>query len=207
MIQVVVLAPSLAARAGLGAILAADPQVEVVAQASTLQELETLPPFDVLVTTAEAYARREMAAFAQGLEPAPALLLLSDDPDTAKTLAQLPLRAWGLLPEDCSEDELVYAVQALHQGLMVSTPAAIQPLLGRVNIADSGDLVIEELTERETEVLELLAEGMANKQIAYQLGISEHTIKFHVSSIYTKLAVSNRTEAVRRGIRLGLISL
>lgn len=207
MIQVVVLAPGLAVRAGLGAILSADQQVEVVAQASVFQELDTLPPFDVLVTTAESFARREIAAFAQGLEPAPALLLLSDDPGSAQALAQLPLRAWGLLPEDCSEDELVYAVQALHQGLMVSTPAAIQPLLGRAVTADSGDLVIEELTERETEVLELLAEGMANKQIAYQLGISEHTIKFHVSSIYTKLAVSNRTEAVRRGIQLGLISL
>lgn len=207
MILVVVLAPSLAVRAGLGAILAVDPQVDVIAQASAFQELETLPPFDVLVTTAEAFARREPGTFAQGLEPAPALLLLSDDPNAAQALAQLPLRAWGLLPEDCSEDELLSAVQALHQGLMVSTPAAIQPLLGRATTTDTEDLTVDELTERETEVLELLAEGMANKQIAYQLGISEHTIKFHVSSIYTKLAVSNRTEAVRRGIQLGLISL
>jgi len=63
------------------------------------------------------------------------------------------------------------------------------------------------LTPRETEVLQLLAQGLANKQIALALGISEHTIKFHVSSIYAKLGVGNRTEAVRVGARQGLILL
>jgi DNA-binding NarL/FixJ family response regulator len=63
------------------------------------------------------------------------------------------------------------------------------------------------LTERELEVLGLLARGMANKQIAVELGISEHTVKFHVSSIYTKLNVTNRTEAVRAGLRGGWIAL
>lgn len=63
------------------------------------------------------------------------------------------------------------------------------------------------LTERELEVLGLLARGLANKQIAVELGISEHTVKFHVSSIYTKLNVTNRTEAVRAGLRGGWIAL
>ena len=63
------------------------------------------------------------------------------------------------------------------------------------------------LTDRETEVLGLLAKGLANKQIAVELGISEHTVKFHVSSIYTKLDASSRTQAVREGLRRGLIAL
>ena len=65
----------------------------------------------------------------------------------------------------------------------------------------------EPLTAREQEVLEKMAEGLANKQIALELSISEHTVKFHLSSLYAKLGVSSRTEAVKRGIELGLISL
>ena len=63
------------------------------------------------------------------------------------------------------------------------------------------------MTDRESEVMNLLAKGMANKQIALALSISEHTVKFHVSSIYTKLNVTNRTEAVREGLRAGWIAL
>ncbi|PYU14357.1 MAG: helix-turn-helix transcriptional regulator [Acidobacteria bacterium] len=63
------------------------------------------------------------------------------------------------------------------------------------------------LSSREVEVLGMLAEGLGNKQIAWRLGISEHTVKFHLSSIFTKLDVSSRTEAVALGVRLGLIML
>ena|SRR5215831_3869583 len=65
----------------------------------------------------------------------------------------------------------------------------------------------EALTPREVEVLELLAEGLPNKAIAARLGISDQTVKFHVSSICGKLGAANRTDAVRRGVRRGLISL
>jgi len=67
--------------------------------------------------------------------------------------------------------------------------------------------LVEPLTEREAEVLQLLAQGLANKQIALTLSISEHTVKFHVSGIYAKLGATNRTEAVRLGVRQGLIIL
>jgi DNA-binding NarL/FixJ family response regulator len=69
------------------------------------------------------------------------------------------------------------------------------------------DGIVETLTQRETQVLQLLSQGLANKQIALSLEISEHTVKFHVSSIYAKLGVTNRTEAVRQGVRHGLIVL
>jgi NarL family two-component system response regulator YdfI len=73
--------------------------------------------------------------------------------------------------------------------------------------SSNDDSPIEPLTAREMEVIQLMAQGLANKQIALALGISEHTVKFHLSSLYAKLGISSRTEAVKRGIELGLISL
>ena len=73
--------------------------------------------------------------------------------------------------------------------------------------SSSDNSPIEPLTAREMEVIQLMAQGLANKQIALALGISEHTVKFHLSSLYAKLGISSRTEAVKRGIELGLISL
>jgi NarL family two-component system response regulator YdfI len=208
LIRVVILAPTLAVRAGLRTLLTTDEHIEVVAEASDLSELETLPPeTDILVTLAEAATRPDLERLTRQADPAPAVLLLSDEPLAAQDLAGLPLRAWGLLPLDATEEELLVSIHALYQGLMVSTPAFLQPLIGRAIPTAAEDFLVEELTEREMEVLDLLAEGLANKQIALELSISEHTVKFHVSSIYTKLGATNRTEAVRIGARLGLIAL
>jgi len=74
-------------------------------------------------------------------------------------------------------------------------------------LANAEPQLYEALTPRELEVLEALAQGMSNRAIAAQLAISEHTVKFHVSSIFGKLSAENRTDAVRRGVRLGLIAL
>jgi DNA-binding NarL/FixJ family response regulator len=208
LIRVVILAQTLAVRAGLRTLLAADEKLEVVSEAATLAELGMLPPeTDILVSLAEAAPRLDLEDITKEIEPAPAVLLLTDEPFEAKFLAGLPLRAWGLLPLDSSEEELLAAIHALHQGLMVSTPAVMQPLIRQAIAANPEEYLVEELTEREMEVLELLADGLANKQIALELEISEHTVKFHVSSIYTKLGAANRTEAVRIGARLGLIVL
>ncbi|HBY93115.1 MAG TPA: helix-turn-helix transcriptional regulator [Chloroflexi bacterium] len=84
----------------------------------------------------------------------------------------------------------------------------MEPLLrSRLLAAGESEPLDEPLTARETEVLQLLAQGLANKQIAAALQISEHTVKFHVSSIYAKLGVTNRTEAVGLGVRRGLVVL
>ena len=107
---------------------------------------------------------------------------------------------WGILPTESSAEELIAAVYALSQGLIVGTPTLLFE-------SDNEPLERGPLTERESEVIGLLARGLANKQIALSLGISEHTVKFHVSSIYTKLNVTNRTEAVREGLRGGWIAL
>jgi len=95
------------------------------------------------------------------------------------------------------------------EGLWVGAAGLVSGLMrgrGRVKLAE-GESLSESLTAREKEVLQLMAQGLANKQIALALAISEHTVKFHLSSLYAKLGISSRTEAVRRGIELGLISL
>ncbi|NUQ86773.1 MAG: response regulator transcription factor [Anaerolineales bacterium] len=109
-------------------------------------------------------------------------------------------RVWGILPTEASAEELIAAIHALSQGLIVGAPALLFSSENEVTPQDP-------LTDREVEVLGLLAKGLANKQIAASLGISEHTVKFHVSSIYTKLNVTNRAEAVREGLRGGWIAL
>jgi DNA-binding NarL/FixJ family response regulator len=101
---------------------------------------------------------------------------------------------------------LLAAIHALSEGLIVGTLPLMESLLNPRSLSPE-DSENPPLSDREIEVLELLAQGMANKQIAAALGISEHTAKFHVSSIYTKLNVTNRAEAVRQGVRRGLIAV
>ena len=72
---------------------------------------------------------------------------------------------------------------------------------------DDSEVPFEKLTMRETEILQYISQGLPNKQIASILRISEHTVKFHISSIYIKLGVTNRTEAAHRGLSYGLIAL
>jgi DNA-binding NarL/FixJ family response regulator len=152
---------------------------------------------------------QELERLLAGMPGMLAVLVLASNPPSGRGLARLPVRAWGILGEDSRSEELSAAVQALHLGLLVGDPTLARPALTRLIFAEGetpGPLV-EPLTERELEVLQWLAQGLANKQIASQLGISEHTVKFHVSAIYSKLSATNRAEAVRLGVQQGLILL
>jgi len=206
MIEIAILAPSIALRAGLRALFEADARFALGGEGSTLDELARLA-FDVLVALPSTLDAEALAvALAEHAEPF-AVLLLSDDPSDVGMLPGLGLRAWGLLSTDAAEDELYAAAAALHEGLLVGAPALMRSLLGHMTAFNAEELLVQELTPRESEVLDLLADGLANKQIAVALGISEHTVKFHISSIYNKLGVTNRAEAVRVAARLGLIVL
>ena len=129
----------------------------------------------------------------------PSILFLSGAPLNVRAIKRLR-QAWGILPLDTSAEELLAVIHTLSQGLIVGPVSLLFPQ--EEETSDRGLL-----TDRESEVMNLLAKGMANKQIALALSISEHTVKFHVSSIYTKLNVTNRTEAVREGLRAGWIAL
>jgi DNA-binding NarL/FixJ family response regulator len=209
----------MAVRSGLRTLLSAGEATLVIDEAASLAEALPLPKeTDVLVLVAEPTALPYLTQTLLDNEPLPVLVLLATEGAQAtRTLAALYPRPWGLLPLDAAAEELLAAVEALRQGLFVSSPALIEPLatglrqLSRHEVGDAAnDLamsMIEALTEREMEILQLLAQGLANKQIAARLSISEHTVKFHVSAIYHKLGASNRTEAVRLGVRQGLIVL
>ena len=207
MIRVALVAPAVALRAGLRALFESSEDIEVIAEATTTVELGPhLEPVDVLVAT-EIPSQGEINQLFVEQDGEIALLLITDEIQAAQMLSGLPVTAWGLLPEEASAEEMLAAVSALHQGLAVASPQVMQKILVAAVDSEEVEPLTETLTERESQVLQLIAQGLPNKQIAYLLGISEHTVKFHVSSIYTKLGVSNRTEAVRQGVRSGLVVL
>ena len=197
MIRLAIVSSSIALRIGLREILRSLPDLEVIAEANDVKEI---PPVDVLVLTSAEFLNE------LGDESSP-VLLLSNDSEEAARLASLPV--WGVLPLDAGADELSAALHALAEGLLVGSPAMFGRLIERHPVPASGqsEAVIDPLTGREREVLQLAAEGLANKQIAAALEISEHTVKFHLSSLYAKLGVTNRTEAVRAGARRGWVVL
>jgi DNA-binding NarL/FixJ family response regulator len=206
-IDLALLAPRIALRAGLQALFEAEPRFRVRAEGAGLGELSGAR-FDVLVVAVPELLNREaLASLLDESDEAFAVLVLSDDTQDAGRVQGLPLRAWGLLAPNADEDQLLAAANALHEGLLVGAPNLMRSLLGQMATFAGTDEIVEELTARESEVLELLADGYANKQMALALGISEHTIKFHIASIYNKLNVTNRAEAVRAAARLGLIFL
>ncbi len=132
------------------------------------------------------------------------LLVLAEDEEPADVLRGLQLRGWGIMAPDAPPEELVAAVFAVGEGLIVFPRELTDQLLPPEPTVDDFP---EALTPREAEVLELLSRGLSNKLIAVELHISEHTVKFHISSLYAKLGVTGRVQAVSRGARYGLVSL
>ena len=138
-----------------------------------------------------------------------AVVALADDERPARTLRGLPLRGWAIVSREASAAELRAATTAAAQGFTV-LPATLSARLlpARAPAPEGGPRrPLEPLTPREREVLDLLAHGLSNRQIAERLGISEHTAKFHVAAVSGKLGAASRTEAVSRGVRRGLITL
>ena len=199
MINVGVVASVMTLRVGLREVLNSLPGVSVVAEAAHPEELNAHDA-DVLVLTG--------SLDLEALEKTTPILLLTEDAADAQHLFALALPAWGVLSVNASEEELAASLTALAQGLWVGAPALMRDLLSRKPAPlDEADAAGESLTQREIEVLQLTAQGLANKQIGLVLGISEHTIKFHLSSLYAKMGVTSRTEAVRAGARRGLVVL
>ncbi len=202
--RVFVVAPTPFARAGLRSILESaevGADVLVVGEADSVVEL--VPPgADVVVVAGD--DPLEEAARAVAEEGTQAILLLSEDDRSVPVLREFAPRGWGVVSPDAPPEELSAAIVAVIQGLVVLPRALTGRLLrGQEVVEEPG----EPLTAREREVLGLLGRGLSNKMIARNLRISEHTVKFHVSSIYAKLGAASRTEAVGLGARLGLISL
>lgn len=158
------------------------------------------------------------AALLDFLEDAPAgtgAVALIDDPDPAWVRSALRTSVYAVISRDASAEDIQLALNAAEAGFVLLHPTSVDGLL-QSNMPEPKGLsredlahedLMEDLTARESEVLRLVSMGLGNKEIAARLAISEHTAKFHISSILSKLHASSRTEAVSLGIRKGLIPI
>ena len=199
MIRVYILAPTPMARTGLRAIVEEN-GARVVGDGDG-SAMPDLTEVDVVLVNGDELLEEVADAVTEG--GARTLVVIAEDDRSIRTLQELSLRGWGILTPDAAPEELEAAVAAVARGLIVLP----RSLTERVLHSTAAEDLDEPLTNREREVLELLAQGLSNKLIAQRLHISEHTVKFHISSLYAKLRVSGRAEAVSRGARYGLLSL
>jgi two-component system, NarL family, nitrate/nitrite response regulator NarL len=208
-LRVLVVADNLLSRAGLSALLDNQDELFVVGQTTTAALAKELEIYRVDIVLLDlgwqaTESRKALAPLADsGL---PLLVLLADEadaPSVLSSLASFPL--YGLLLNENDPALLLTALQTVAAGLLVIDPALSSALA--IPSSNTIEPLHEDLTLRENEVLQLLAQGLTNKGIAHQLGITDHTVKFHVNAIMTKLGAQSRTEAVIRATRAGLIIL
>jgi DNA-binding NarL/FixJ family response regulator len=215
-LRVLVVSASPFARAGLAGLIDQQPGLSVSGQAApdqtVMDALELVRP-DVLVWEMGWEAPAALDRLAEMREHAgqtmpPVLALIADDASASANAALLlNAGARGVIVQDANADRLSAALTALGQGLIVVTPAYMPMSAPSALPAAALDNTVDALTPREGEVLRLIAEGLPNKIIAQKLAISEHTVKFHVNAILTKLGAQSRTEAVVRATRAGMLSL
>ena len=194
-------------RRGLRMFLKQDPELEVVGEATNGAEavhlarllLPDIVLMDLLMPvmdgiTATATIRSEL--------PDTEVLALTSVLEDASVVGAVRAGAIGYLLKDTDAEALCRAIKAAGAGQVQLTPQAAARLMQVVSVPESP----EALTERETDVLRLLAQGQANKQIARSLNIAEKTVKVHVSNILSKLGVQSRIQATLYAIRIGLVS-
>lgn len=209
MIGVMIVAASPVVRAGLSAVVASNPQMTVVGNVSDLdvlaREVKQLQPDVILLDLgSDSPAFWEKLLLIQEEQDPLRVLLIAEELAEIDTEAALRSGVRGILLDTSTELEILMAIEAIALGLVVLHPDILEFFSVREKVAPNP---VQTLTPREIEVLQMLGSGLGNKAIAKNLQISEHTVKFHVSSIFQKLGVSSRTEAVTVGVRLGLILL
>jgi DNA-binding NarL/FixJ family response regulator len=208
-LAVVVVAPYPSVRAGLRAMVERSDTVQVIAESASGEIPAHIEP-DAFIIDVDP-EQPSLASRLIDRYPDASLLLLLDSAESYEQLPGAPFeRAVGVLLKDAGADEIGAALQAATQGLVVVDPEIARLYLTPTRIAPRPDDLadgIEPLTERERQVLELLAAGLPNKTIAMELGISEHTAKFHVGAIMSKLGAASRTEAVTIAARRGVLVL
>ena len=209
MIGVVVVAAYPAVRAGLRALVSGEPDITVLAVragASDEDSPDASPAPDALLVDVEA-DRLDLPVRLAARYPEAAQVLLLDGPEAYQPPEGEAARPWAALLKDAGEAEILAALRAVTQGLVVLDPAIARlTTMPAATLARPTPALDEPLTERETEVLQLLSLGLPNKTIAARLGISEHTAKFHVGSILAKLGVPNRAAAVRVALEQKLVA-
>jgi len=201
---VLLAAASTVRRAGLEALVQKAPLLQLVGSLHNVlavaQYAAQLQPDVVLLDLENETPARESTAFP--------LVALIDEPSADWTGHALRSGVKAILPRDSSMEEILAAIQAAHAGLVLLDADVTQNLASRIPAQPAQPApALDDLTPREIEVLRMLAEGLGNREMAARLGISDHTVKFHISSILDKVGAATRTEAVTMGIRMGIILL
>jgi NarL family two-component system response regulator YdfI len=206
-IRIAVAATSAVRRAGLESIIRSHAEFQLAGSFGTVA---SLAPFarstelDVIIIDSNSIQDLLLEPSSEA-----AVVLLTEVSDARSISRLLRSGVRAILSRDSEPDDVLSAIFAVYDGLvLLSMPTAesLAAVFGDQPL-EVEDELSEEITSRETDVLRMLAEGLVNKDIAARLGISEHTVKFHISSILDKLGASTRTEAVTQGIRRGLIPI
>jgi NarL family two-component system response regulator YdfI len=211
-IRVFIVAASSLARAGLQSLVE-NRDVKVIGIAPSIESLagqwsEAEADVVIIEASREQFESVMDSLAASQLASEATIAVLSEFSEPRRFAEALRAGVRVLLPIDISPEQLIPALEAAAAGLTVMHPAEVSALFPAAEpISRSTASIIEPLTPRESEVLQMLAGGLANKEIATRLVISEHTVKFHVASILGKLGAGTRTEAVSLGIRRGLVLL
>jgi two-component system, NarL family, response regulator LiaR len=206
MIRVLIVDDHEVVRQGLRMFLRLDPELEIVGEAADgaaaiHQARETQPDvilMDLLMPGTDGITA---TAAIRGEQPETEVIALTSVLEDDKIIGAIRAGAIGYLLKDTGAQELCRAIKAAAAGQVQLSPQAAARLMREVRAPDSP----EPLTERETEVLRLLAGGLANKEIAHTLGIGEKTVKTHVSHVLAKLGVLSRTQAALYAVRIGLV--
>ncbi len=211
-LRVLVVAEDVLARTGLAAIVGeAEPSwtIAQLAPERLAPDVDIYQPDIVLFDLAWGDAT-DIVPYIEATD-APFLFLLADEEQAAPLLAtvgdMVAVRPIGLLLRSNEAPPILYALSTVVAGLSVIDPSLMTALTPQLSPAALADEIVEPLTPREQEVLALIAEGLPNKAIALRLGISDHTVKFHINAILSKLNAQSRTEAVVQAARLGLLIL
>lgn len=212
MIRVFIVAASPLSRAGLESLLA-NRNVEVLGSVANVESLNRQwsdSAADIVVVEASGDQLKEVLDFIAETEftSEASVVVLSDHSEPGLLAEALRAGIRAVLPSNISSAQLVAALEAATAGLVVLDPAEVAAAFPvKETSSRPATELTEPLTSRESEVFQMLASGLANKEIAARLVISEHTVKFHVASILGKLGAGSRTEAVSVGIRRGLVLL
>lgn len=206
-IRIAVLATSAVRRAWLESIVRSHADFHLAGNFGVLASLVSFArntELDVIIIDSDSIRDLSFGPISEA-----AIVLLSEVDDARSVARLLRIGVRAILSRESDSDNVLLAINAVYDGLVLLNTATAESLavVYGDQPLDADDEVFEEITSRETEVLRMLAKGLANKEIAGRLGISEHTVKFHISSILDKLGASTRTEAVTLGIRRGLIPI
>ena len=206
-IRIAVAATSAVRRAGLESIIRSHAEFHLAGSFGTVASLVSFArstELDVIVIDTDSIRDLSLGPTSDA-----AIVLLTEVTEARSISRLLRSGVRAILSRESDPDDVLSAIYASYDGLvLLSTPTAesLAALFGDQPLEVEAELT-EEITSRETDVLRMLAQGLVNKDIAARLGISEHTVKFHISSILDKLGASTRTEAVTLGIRRGLIPI